>query len=110
MATAEFHRTPEESPERGGGSASPEAEITHHGAALAIRRSQSEAIELAYGLLWHVSVDNGTERGRCITMARLAMLEQIDKPGQARGITAAREKILRMRSPEKTPEGGGDAV
>jgi hypothetical protein len=43
----------------------------------------SDAIELAYGLLWH---DRPTE-------ARAVLLALLDKAGQARGIDAARAKV-----------------
>ncbi len=48
------------------------------------------AIELAYGLLWHVPVDTRTSAGRNTSLARKALLGLLDKDGQARGITAAR--------------------
>lgn len=56
-------------------------------------RSPQAAIELAYGLLWCVPVDRATEAGRLVYMARKALLEQLDKDGQARGITAARAAV-----------------
>lgn len=53
-------------------------------------RSSQETLELAYGLLWCVPVDRSTEPGRLVSMARKALLEHLDRDGQARGITAAR--------------------
>lgn len=67
------------------------------------RDTTTEAIELAYGMIWHVDIDNATERGRCISAARLALLSQLDKAGQARGIEAAKAMILRLRTAEPRP-------
>jgi hypothetical protein len=61
----------------------------------------AQAIELAYGLIWYVPVDKATEAGRCVSLARLALLEQLDRDGQARGITAARKMIERQRESRK---------
>lgn len=63
----------------------------------------ADAIELAYGMIWHVDIDNATERGRCISAARLALLGRLDKAGQARGIAAAKAVILRLRAAEPRP-------
>lgn len=57
----------------------------------------AEALELAYGLIWHVPVDKVTEAGRCASMARLALLAQLDRAAQGRGIEAARKLILEAR-------------
>lgn len=61
-------------------------------------RNAAEAIELAYGLIWHVPVDKATEAGRCASMARLALLEKLDRDSQRRGIDAARELIVKART------------
>lgn len=63
----------------------------------------ADAIELAYGLIWHVDIDKATERGRCISAARIALLGQLDKAGQARGITAAKAMIQCLRAAEPKP-------
>lgn len=52
-----------------------------------------QAIELAYGLLWIVGCDRSTKDGQALYLARKALLGRLDKDGQARGITAAREAI-----------------
>jgi hypothetical protein len=53
-----------------------------------------EAIELAYGLLWVVGCDRSTPGGNALYLARKALLEQLDRAGQGRGISAAR-KVLK---------------
>jgi hypothetical protein len=53
----------------------------------------ARAIELAYGLLWHAQTDTRTPEGMSINLARLALLEQLDRDGQARGLTLARRAI-----------------
>ncbi len=50
-------------------------------------------VELAYGLLWTTSCDRATSNGKALYLARKALLEQLDKDGQARGITVAREAL-----------------
>lgn len=67
------------------------------------RRDAAQALELAYGLIWHVPVDKATEAGRCVSLARLALLEQLDRAGQSRGIDAARDVILRARESRTNP-------
>jgi hypothetical protein len=57
-----------------------------------------DAIELAYGLLWRCAVDRRTADGRRIYQARQALLGQLDRDGQARGIDAAQAL---MHSPSK---------
>ena len=50
------------------------------------------AIELAYGLLWLVPIDKRLRaEDHMISLARKTLLEELDRDGQARGITAARE-------------------
>lgn len=60
----------------------------------------SRAIELAYGLLWHCKLDNRTWSGLAMQAARQVLLEQIDRDGQARGITLART-LLELRPGSK---------
>lgn len=69
------------------------------------RLTAAEAMELAYGMIWHVAPLNDTsERGRCVSVARVALLGQLDRAGRRRGIAAAKAMILRMRrSPQKSP-------
>lgn len=55
--------------------------------------TDSEAIELAYGLLWVVGCDRSTKDGQALYLARKALYERLDRAGQARGITAAREAL-----------------
>lgn len=52
-----------------------------------------EASELAYGLLWMVGCDRSTKAGEALYLARKALYEKMDRAGQARGITAAREAL-----------------
>jgi hypothetical protein len=52
-----------------------------------------DAMELAYGLLWMVGCDRSAKRGEALYLARKALYERLDRAGQARGITAAREAI-----------------
>jgi len=65
---------------------SAEAEITHTAPPLAA------AIELAYGLLWHVAIDRRDPDLAYVSLARRTLLEQLDRDGQRRGIEAARRK------------------
>jgi len=51
-------------------------------------------VELAYGLLWMVGCDRSTKNGNALYLARKALYEQLDKDGQARGITAARLAVI----------------
>ena len=53
----------------------------------------NQAIELAYGLLWVVGCDRSTPSGQALYLARKALFGRLDKDGQARGITAAREAL-----------------
>lgn len=53
------------------------------------------AIELAYGLLWCMSVNRRAPNGWLASEARKALLAQLDKDGQARGIMAARAAFSR---------------
>jgi len=53
----------------------------------------TQAIELAYGLLWIVGCDRSTKDGNALYLARKALYERLDKTGQARGIIAAREAL-----------------
>lgn len=62
-------------------------------------RKLSDAVELAYGLLW-LAPDTEDPEGRpagfeqtCTALARLALLEHLDRAGQARGIEAARHEM-----------------
>jgi hypothetical protein len=52
-----------------------------------------QAMELAYGLLWVVGCDRSTKNGNALYLARKALYECLDRDGQARGITAAREAL-----------------
>lgn len=52
-----------------------------------------QAIELAYGLLWGVGCDRSTKNGNALYLARKALYERLDRDGQTRGITAAREAL-----------------
>lgn len=52
---------------------------------------RSDTIELAYGLLWTLQIDTTTAEGAQISKARRNLLVILDKQGQARGITAARQ-------------------
>lgn len=54
-----------------------------------------QAIELAYGLLWIIGCDRSTKDGNALYLARKALYERLDRDGQARGITAAREALER---------------
>lgn len=51
------------------------------------------AMELAYGLLWMVGCDRSTKVGEALYLARKGLYEKMDRAGQARGITAAREAL-----------------
>jgi hypothetical protein len=62
----------------------------------------SRAIELAYGLLWHCSSDRRSGDGLAMQVARQALLDQLDRDGQARGIAAARAAIERSRTLSRT--------
>lgn len=55
----------------------------------------TDIIELAYGLLWSASCDRSTHDGHAVYLARKALLEHLDKDGQARGITAARDAMAK---------------
>ena len=55
--------------------------------------SDRDAMELAYGLLWMVGCDRGTKDGQALYLARKALYERMNREGQARGITAAREAV-----------------
>lgn len=59
---------------------------------------RTDTIELAYGLLWSLSIDTTTAEGAQISKARRNLLVLLDKQGQARGITAARQIHLGDRT------------
>ncbi len=61
-----------------------------------------DAIELAYGLLWRCAADRRTAAGQRIHLARQALLGQLDRDGQTRGIDAA-QALMHSRS--KKPPG-----
>lgn len=56
-------------------------------------QTSSDAMELAYGLLWMVGCDRSTKRGEALYLARRALYEKMSRDGQARGITAARSAL-----------------
>lgn len=58
--------------------------------AIAMIHSQAVAIEMAYGLLWRITIDMQSRPGWLTYQARQALLELLDRDGQARGIEAAR--------------------
>jgi hypothetical protein len=62
----------------------------------------SRAIELSYGLLWHCSSDRRSGDGLAMQVARQALLYQLNRDGQARGIAAARAAIERSRTLSRT--------
>jgi hypothetical protein len=73
-------------------------------------RDAAAAIELAYGLLWHISTDNRTWNGLATQTARETLLAQLDRDGQARGITAAKAKFLEFTAdPRKNPRTADEA-
>ena len=53
----------------------------------------TDAMELAYGLLWIVGCDRSTKNGQALYLARKALYGRLNKAGQARGITAARAAL-----------------
>lgn len=53
----------------------------------------SDAIEIAYGLLWLAAPSRETWDGIALAEARKALLAHLDKAGQARGIEAARQMM-----------------
>lgn len=74
---------------------SPPVRVVEHMWPAAVESNASvEAIELAYGLLWVVNCDRSTRGGNALYLARKALLEQLDRAGQGRGISAAR-KVLK---------------
>jgi hypothetical protein len=56
-------------------------------------RDMADDVELAYGMLWHASGVRGRWAMEAVDAARKELLRHIDKPGQARGITNARELL-----------------
>lgn len=73
-------------------------------AAAPARQEAAAAIELAYGLLWHISTDNRTWNGLAMQTARQTLLAQLDRDGQARGIAAAKAQFLEFTAdPRKNP-------
>lgn len=55
--------------------------------------TDSDVMELAYGLLWMVGCDRSTMSGEALYLARKAIYERLNRTGQARGITAARNAL-----------------
>lgn len=66
-------------------------------------RSAQDAIELAYGLLWCMSIDRETPNGLLASEARQALLLHLDRDGQARGISAARATLANQRTHHDLP-------
>lgn len=58
---------------------------------------RSRAIELAYGILWHVPVDLSTEEGKGVSAARHALLDLLDLDGRKRGVFAAQKQLDSLR-------------
>jgi hypothetical protein len=56
------------------------------------------AIELAYGILWHLPTDLSTEEGKGISAARHALLDLLDRDGKKRGVFAAQQQLDSLRS------------
>jgi hypothetical protein len=73
-------------------------------AAAPAAQDAAQAIELAYGLLWRCGCDRRTGDGERLYQARQALLAQLDRDGQDRGITAA-QALMHARVPEKLPDG-----
>ncbi len=71
-----------------------QAEAAWHTARARVPLDPSRAIELAYGLLWEISMDTRSPTGLRVSLARRALLEQLDRAGQARGIALARDALL----------------
>ncbi|MDE5451352.1 hypothetical protein GWE18_00480 [Bradyrhizobium sp. CSA112] len=55
--------------------------------------SDTDAMELAYGLLWVVGCDRSTKNGNALYLARKALYERLDRAGQYRGIDAAQAAL-----------------
>jgi Lar family restriction alleviation protein len=54
------------------------------------RIAELAAVQLAYGLLWHMSIDNRDPNLKLASDARKALLSTLSKDGQLRGIDAAK--------------------
>ena len=55
------------------------------------RTPTQRAIELAYGLLWHVTIDTRTMQGRLVSDARKALSDILTDDERGAGIAAARD-------------------
>lgn len=55
--------------------------------------ADADAMELAYGLLWLVPVDTHTKTGLCVSLARKALLGQLDRDAKLRGLKAAQDLL-----------------
>lgn len=74
----------------------------------AAKPAPAATIELVYGLLWQLP-SRARETLVGVRLARQALLAQLDKAGQARGITAARQ-LLAAADPRKNPRTDDDAT
>jgi len=57
--------------------------------------TSAQSIELAYGLLWVVGSGRSTKKGEALYQARKALMTNLDRAGQSRGIVAANKLLGR---------------
>ncbi len=76
-----------------------QAEAAWHIARAKVPVDPSRAIELAYGLLWDTWLADTSRAGLAIKLARQALLEHLDKAGQARGISLAKAAMTALHNP-----------
>ena len=56
-----------------------------------VEMTQADAIEFAYGLLWHTTNDRYTLQGRCVSDARVALNNVLTMERKGRGIERAKK-------------------
>lgn len=71
------------------------AEVAANARLIASAPELKAAVELAYGLLWVVGCNKDTPDGSALYLARKVLFERLDRDGQMRGITAAREFLTK---------------
>lgn len=62
------------------------------------------AVELAYGLLWHQTLDTYNASDRLASEARRTLMRAIGKDGQARGIDAAKQWLRERGAQPYAPQ------
>jgi hypothetical protein len=68
-----------------------------------VEMGRDDAVELAYGILWHMNNDLRSNEGRKAADARMALANVMSKDQRGRGIQAARDWFQEHPLPQVMP-------